>query len=397
MERFLLTEMIIVELLLIGIFVAFALQRLIFPYLVALVLLGLTMGLPQPIEVDFPSELILALSLPPLLFGTAREIDWGELRGNLTRILVLALPGVILTIFIVGGTLTLFTPLALPMALVFGALITTTDPFAVSALLRNSEMSKRLAVLINSENLLNTSIALVVFNLATTSVLREQFQFLNNLGEFIRVLIGGLAVGLILGWSISKLIQWGNDILMETVLTTLLPFVSYLLAEHLHVSGALAVVAAGLINGTLRSQSTISQPWEFLAVVANSLIFLFMGLQINLSALLGPSQFVLSAIVAVIMSRALVVYGLNGVLQHSTDRIPTSWLHVWNWIGLRGAIGLALVLSLPQEFNESRELLKTMGFGVVLFTVLVQSTTMQTFLHWLGPVTQPPEQIESWK
>jgi len=394
MERFLLTQTMIVELLLIGIFIAIAVQQLIFPYLVALVLVGLAMALPQPPEVNLPFDLILALSIPPLLFGTSRRIHWSELRGNLISVLILVLPGVILSTLIVGWALTLFTPLALPVAFVFGALISATDPFALGVFLRNSGISRTLAVLINSEGLLNTALAIIVFNLVIASTLTEQFQFLHSLGEFIRVLVGGVAVGLILGWLISKLVSWGNDNLMETVLTTLLPFVAYLLAERVHVSGALSVVAAGLINGTLRSQSTISRPWVFLAFVANSLIFLLMGLQINLSALLGASQAVLLTIAAVILVRALVIYGLNRLLRPRTDRLPMTWLHVWNLIGFRGAIGMALVLSLPEQFNESRELLNLLVFGVVLFSVLVQSTSIRSFRYLLDPENQRPEQME---
>lgn len=385
----------IFELLIVGILVALAIRQLSFAYTVALVLVGLAMALPQSIEVELRYDLILALSIPPLIFDAARRINLGELRQDLIRVLVLALPGVILTILIVGGALTLFTPLAGPVAFMFGALISTTDPFALSALFRNMGVSKRLVVLVDSESLLNNGTAIVVFNLVITSVLTGQFQLLNNLGAFIRVVVGGVAVGLVLGWSISKLVRWGNDNLIETALTTLLPFGSYLLAEHLHLSGVLAVIVAGLVNGNLRPQGTISRPWEFLAFVANSLIFLLMGLQVSLPTLLGASQAVLWAILAVIGARALVVYGLNGLMQHLTDPIPMSWLHIWNWGGLRGAIAMALVLSLPQEFDKSRELLNLMVFGVVLFTVLVQSTTLRAFLRWRGLETSLPEQMES--
>ena len=394
MERFLLNETIIVALLLIGTFVAMALQHVNFPYLVAIVLVGLAMMMPRSSEIDLRPELLLALFIPPLLFGTARQIDLGALRGNLIRVLVLALPGIVLITLIVGGMLTLFTPLALPTAFVFGALISTTDPFALGALLRNSGVSDRLASLINSESLLNNVTAIVVFNLAIATVLTGQFHFLNSLGEFIRVLVGGVAVGLICGWSISKLVAWGNDNLMETALTTLLPFVSYLLAERLQLSGALAVIVAGLVNGNISPQGTISRPWEFLAFVANSLIFLLMGLEFRLPALLGAWQPVLWGIITIILARALVVYGLNGLVRHNADGLPMNWLHIWNWGGLHGAIGMLLALSLPREFGESRDLMTFMVFGVVLFSVLIQSTTLKALLHWLGPVTNLEEQLE---
>lgn len=280
------------------------------------------------------------------------------------------------------------------MAFVFGALISTTDPFGVSALLRNLGVPQRLAVLVDGESLLSNGTAIVVFNIAVISVLTDHFQFLNSLAEFVLGLVGGVAVGLVLGWLASKLVEWAKDDLMETVLTTLLAFGSYLVAERMHVSGVLAVIAAGLINGHLRPQGTIKGLWEFLAFLTNSLIFLLIGLEVNVPALLAAWQPVLWAIFAVFVARALVVYGLNGLMQHIADRLPTNWLHVWNWAGLRGAIGMALVLSLPQEFNEYRELMILMVFGVVLFSLLVQSVTLQALLRWLVLETYSPEQLE---
>jgi monovalent cation:H+ antiporter, CPA1 family len=397
MERFFSTEIVIIELLIIGTLVAFAVRQLNLPYTVALVLVALAVMLPQSIEVDLTPEVLLALLIPPLVFDAAHRTDLRELRQNLTRILILAFPGVILSTVIVGGTLNLFTRLALPVAMVFGALISTTDPFVVGSLLRNLGVSKRLAILVEGESLLNNVVAILIFNLAINSVLTEQFHFLNSLAEFVLSLVGGVAVGLVLGWLISKLVQWGNDDLMETVLTALLAFGSYLVAERLHVSGVLAVIAAGLINGHLRPQGTIRGIWEYLALLANSLIFLLIGLEVNVSALLEAWQPVLSAILAILVARAVIVYGLNGLLQLRTDRVPTGWLHAWNWAGLRGAIGMTLVLSLPQEFNEYRELMIWMVLGVVLFSMLVQSTTLQELLRWLGLVTdsqKPPEQLE---
>jgi CPA1 family monovalent cation:H+ antiporter len=380
---------IIIELLLLGTFVALAIRKLNFPSTVALVLVGLTSALPQSVDVDLASDVILALAIPPLVFEAAHRINLGELRHHVSRVLVMAFPGVILTTLLVGGMLTLLTPLAMPMACVFGALISTADPFAVGALLRNLGFSNRLTVLMNGESLLNNVTAIVVFNLAISSVLIGQFQILGSLVEFTRDLVGGVAVGLILGWLISRLVEWGNDDLMETTLTTLLAFGSYLVAERLQFSGVLAVIAAGLINGNLRPNGTINRLWGFLAFLANSVIFLITGLQVNVLNRSDLWQPMLWAIFAVFVARVLVLYGLNGLMQSITDRIPINWLHAWNWAGLRGAIALALVISLPPEFNEYRELMQSMVFGIVLFALVVQSTTMQAFLSWLGLIGQP--------
>jgi len=394
MELFLWTETILIELLLIGTFVALALRQLNLPYTVALVLVGLAVALPHSSEVNFAPELILSLALPPLVFEAARRINWDELRQNLIRVLVLALPGVILTTLIVGGILNLFTPLVWPMAFVFGALISTTDPFAVGPILRNMGVPKRLATLVDGENLLNNVTAIVLLNIVLTGMLTGQVQLLHSLAESIRVLVGGVAVGLVLGWLIYRLVKWAQDDLIETALTTLLAFGSYLLAERLHVSGVLAVVVAGLINGSLRPSGVLNGFWEYLVFLANSLIFLLIGLEVSVLALSNAWQSVLWAIFAVLVARALAVYGLNGLLQPMTERVPMSWLHAWNWSGLRGAIAVALVLSLPEEISEYRELMILMVFGIVLFSLLIQNATLQGLLRRLGLENKSPDQVE---
>jgi CPA1 family monovalent cation:H+ antiporter len=401
MEQFLSAETIILELLLVVTVVAIAVRRLNIPYTVALVLVGLILTFQRSITADLTPELILTLFVPPLVFEAALNINFDELRHNLPGILVLAVPGVIMTTLIVGGLLSLTTPLALPVAMVFGALISATDPVAVVSMFRTLGVSKRLAVLIESESLLNDGTAIVVFNLALVVALTGKFNLIESLGDFIRVSIGGTAIGLVLGWLVSRLIARIDDYLIETTLTTLLAFGAYVLAERFHFSGVLAVVAAGLINGNLGSQGmspttriVINNFWEYVAFLANSLIFLLIGLKMNLPALLEAWQPVLWAIIAVLAARMVVVYGFGGLMHRFTDPIPLRWLHVLNWGGLRGAIALALVLSLPAGLGADRELMKLMAFGVVLFTLLVQSTTIKPLLSHLGLITRPPEQVE---
>ncbi len=191
-----------------------------------------------------------------------------------------------------------------------------------------------------------------------------------------------------------------DDYLIETTLTTILAFGSYLLAERLHFSGVLAVVVAGLINGNLgpkgmspTTRIVLFNFWEYVAFLANSLIFLLLGLQVNIPALLSSWASVLYAILAVMVARAVVVYGLGWIVNRFADPVPKRWLHVLNWGGLRGAITLALALSLPANFAD-RDLFRLMAFGVVLFTLLAQSTTMRPLIRKLGIITRNPLNIE---
>jgi CPA1 family monovalent cation:H+ antiporter len=401
MEQFLSAETLIIELLLVVTVVAIAVRRLNVPYTVALVLVGLVLTFQHSIKVELTPQLILALFVPPLVFEAALHINLEELRRELPEILTLAVPGVIVTTLIVGGLLSLVTPLSLSVALVFGALISATDPVAVVAMFRSLGVSKRLAVLVESESLLNDGTAIVVFNLAVSVALTAQFSPVNSLTEFLRVSLGGVMVGFLLGWITAQLISRVDDYLIETTLTSLLAFGAYLLAERLHFSGVLAVVMAGLVTGNLGPQGmspttriVITNFWEYVAFLANSLIFLLIGLEVNLPALLGAWQPVLWAIIAVGLARAVVVYGFGMILHRFSIHIPITWLHVLNWGGLRGAIALALALSLPIELGPQRDLMKLMAFGVVLFTLLVQSTTMSPLLRRLKLVTRPPQQVE---
>ena len=401
MLQFLSTETLIIELLLIASLVAIAVQRFRIPYSVALVVVGLLITLQSPLQIELTPELILALFVPPLVFEAAFHLNFRDLQRSLPAILLLAVPGVIITTLIVGGILKFGTQLTFPVALVFGALIAATDPVAVVALFRTLGVPKRLAVLIEGESLFNDGTAIVLFNLMLVVAITGHFTPLESLGNFLRVSIGGLAVGLVLGWLVSLLIARVDDFLIETTLTTVLAFGSYLIAEQLHFSGVLAVVAAGLVNGNLGSQGmspttriVLFNFWEYFAFLANSLVFLLIGLQVNIPDLVAHWQPVLWAILAVLIARVVVVYGLSWISRRAIEPIPLNWQHVLNWGGLRGAICLALALSLPASLGSDRDLLQVMAFGVVLFTLLLQSTTMKPLVRWLKIITRSEAQVE---
>lgn len=401
MEQFLSDETLVIELLLVVSLVAIAVRRLRVPYTVALVIAGLVLTLDQSHSFELQPAVILALFVPPLLFEAAFHINLNDLRRGLLRILLLAVPGVIITTLIIGGAVSWFTPLTLPVALVFGALVSATDPVAVVSLFRVLGAPKRLSVLVEGESLLNDGTAVVLFNLTLAIVLTGQFDLLGGILDFLRVSVGGALVGLALGWLAFQLIARLDEYLIETTITTVLAFGSYLLAERLHVSGVLAVVAAGLVNGNIgpRGMSPTTRIvlfnfWENVAFVANSLIFLLIGLQIDLSALAGAWRPVLVAILAALVARWVVVYSLNWAASRFSDPIPASWQHVLGWSGLRGAISLALALSLPPILGTDRELLRVMAFGVVLFTILVQGTTMRPLVRLLKIGLRNPAQVE---
>jgi len=325
--------------------------------------------------------------VPPLVFEAAFHLHFGDLRHNLGLILLLAVPGVILTTLLVGGLVALSAGIALPTALVFGALISATDPVAVVALFRSIGAPRRLQVLLEGESLLNDGTAIVLFNLMLAFALTGKFDLASGMGQFFVVSVGGILVGAVAGMVVSQLIGRIDNYLVETTLTTVLAYGSYLAAEYLlGVSGVLAVVTAGIVAGQLgpRGMSPTTRVvvfnfWEYAAFLANSFIFLIIGLQIDFSQLVRNAPAIGWAILAVIVSRAVTVYGLSWLGRG----IPTAWKNVLFWGGLRGAISLALALSLSSSLPDGGQL-RAMAFGVVLFTLVVEGLSMRPLLHRSG-------------
>lgn len=393
--------------------VAVVSRRVRLPYTVALVLAGLALSFqPSFLQVEVSSDLILALLVPPLVFEGALALPWPELRRNLAPILLLAVAGVIVGALVVATILHQALRFPLAAAFAFGALISATDPVAVIAFFRSLGVPKRLSVLVEGESLFNDGTAIVVFGLATSPAIASflageaGLSLMGITTEFLRVAVGGLAVGALLGYVVSHVVLRGiDDHLIETAVTVALAFGSYLVAETLHVSGILAVVAAGLLVGNIGRQNTspttqvaLDSFWEFLAFTANSMVFLIIGLEIHIVDYPPDLRAIVVAVAAVLASRFLVVYGLtwlHGRIEPSVS-VPRPYRHVMYWGGLRGAISLALALTIgTTTFGaDVGEDLLVMTFGVVLFTLLVQGTTIAPLIGRLGLAEAPPARLE---
>jgi monovalent cation:H+ antiporter, CPA1 family len=399
MSEIFIIEEYAVALLLIATLVGIVARRLRMPYTVGLVIVGSGLAiLYQPFHIEVEPELILGIFVPPLIFEAAFHLPVNELRRNLFPILTLAIGGVLLTTFLVGGIVHFGGGLLLANAIVFGSIIAATDPVAVIALFRSLGVPKRLQVLLEGESLLNDGTAIVVFNIAVGAAVTGSFNVIAGVGSFLSSAGIGLAIGLVFGVLASLVISRIDDYLIETAITFVLAYGSFIVAEALHVSGVLAVVAAGLVNGNIgpRGMSSTTRIvvynfWDFMSFLANSFVFLLIGLVIDLPLLQDNWQAILWGILAALLARSIVIYGLIP----GSKTVPTKWKHIMYWGGLRGAISLALVLGLTTKLGlETSRQLQAMVFGLVLFTLLVQGTSMNWLVRRTGIIQRREDRDE---
>jgi CPA1 family monovalent cation:H+ antiporter len=389
----------LIGLLIIAVLVATVARRFRVPYTVAMVVTGLGVGFlrlgPDLGYLTLSPHLILVTFLPGLLFEAGYHLDLRALRSNIRTILILAVPGVLLSMAIIGYLLHLLLGLPLADAMLFGILISATDPISVIALFKEMGVNKRLSVIVEGESLFNDGAAIVLYTILVGVASGEHtFSLSQSLTEFFVTVAGGAALGVVMGLIFGEAMKRTDDHLLDIALTTILAYGTYLLAAdvlHEAVSPVIAVVVAAIYIGnygargeySATSQVTIISFWEFVSFLLNSAIFLLIGLQIEPVALVSYAIPVGVAVGAVLLARAIVVYVLGFIVDRGVRPMPLSWAHVLVWGGLRGAVSMALALSLPATIR-SRNLLEIMAFGYVLFSLILQGLTMRPLLNALG-------------
>jgi CPA1 family monovalent cation:H+ antiporter len=385
----------------VAILVAIVARRVRLPYTVGLVVTGIGLAVTgletgAMLTHDFIFEVIL----PPLLFEAALSIRWRELRRDMLPVVVLSTLGVVISVVVVAAGMVKFLAWPAAPAVVFGVLIAATDPIAVLAMFKDTGIKGRLRLLVESESLFNDGVAAVLFALVLAWAQASDSSQLDTV-TVGRTLVfmtgGGILVGIACGGAAIALAGRTSDHLVEATLTAVAAYGSFLLAENLQFSGVLATVAAGLLMGNLgvlredENRNIISPDgrafvialWEFAAFIANSLIFLLIGLRVAAMPLTGVgARALLLAIGLVLAGRAVTVYPVCLLFRFSTWAIPMREQHILWWGGLRGALALALALALPPSFPLYNEILIT-AFGVVVFAVVVQGLTMPLLLRKL--------------
>ncbi|MNL07382.1 Na(+)/H(+) antiporter NhaH [compost metagenome] len=389
-------------LLAVSMFVIAIAKKLNQPYSIALVIVGLLLGVTHiPIleeaetyitQTHVFQAIIISLFLPILLGDATLKLPFAHLREQSRPVLALSLGGTLLSFLIIALSSYYVIGLPLIVAFTFASLMSATDPISVISIFKSLGVPKSVVTIIEGESLFNDGIAVVLFQISSIYLLSYmEMGWAGGIGSgvllFLKFSLGGIAIGAVMGFIFSQIIRFYDDYPLEIGFSMLLFFGSYFIAEHFHVSGVIAVVVSGLIFGSYgakigmsdTTEMNINSFWDVITLIANSLIFLMIGLEIKNIDFAHRWQMILLAIIIVLVGRTLALYASVSMLRN----FPRSWKSVLNWGGLKGSLSIALALSLPQSF-EGREDVLVLTFSVVLFSLLVQGLTIKPLVLRLG-------------
>jgi CPA1 family monovalent cation:H+ antiporter len=377
-------------------------ERLHLPYTIALLIAGLAMGrwhLVRPVTVT-PEVLFIALILP-LLFDGGLHLPITDLVRYGRFIGLLAVVGSLAAAAIIGGAAALLWHVPVRAAFLLGAIASAIDPVSVIALVREANLDRRLGTILEGEAVFNDAVAIVLFTLAAAP---RTPGILLAAGQFVWLLGAGAIIGLGLGLAVTASLGRVRQHLVEMLGSLVLAIAAFLAADSVGGSGVIAVVAAGVVLGnaaprvlTATGQQTLRTVWEAITFLANSALFLLIGLTIPWQPLRDLAGLILVVVLAALAARAAVVYGFAVVSGRGPARVPRIWQHILVWGGLRGGVhvaarrllrggvAIALVLGLPAALPGRHEV-ATAVYGLVIFTLLGQGLSMPVLVRRAGNV-----------
>ncbi len=375
------------------------------PYTVVLVIVGTVLGFiarhyPEfafLIKFQLTKDIVLFLFLPALIFESAINLDARSLMKDIMPILVLAVPAMLISAAIIGIGLWLIQDFTLFHALLFGALISATDPVAVIALFKELGAPQRLTTLVEGESLFNDATAIVFFNIILVLPAVHSFGLYDAgiaIFDFFKVFLGGVCVGTVIGILFSELLfRMRAGVSSYLVMSIVLAYGSFVIADHvLDVSGVMAVVSAAIALGILgfsripqTERETVDETWDVIVLICNSLLFLLVGLSVDVSQLYSHLDSIAIAIVLVLLARAAGVYTMvpATIRLFSLPNVSMGERHIMWWGGLKGGLAIAIVLSIPVDM-PGRETLLYITLGVVLFSLLINASTIRPLMNRLG-------------
>jgi CPA1 family monovalent cation:H+ antiporter len=388
-------------LLLVACLIAMITRRIGLPYIVGLVVAGFLVALlPQHPDLPLSRDLIFNVLLPPLVFEAALQLEWRRFRDELPLTLTLAFVGVGIAAAVVAGGMHWLIGWSRIGAALFGVLIAATDPVSVIASFREMRAQPRVSMVVESESLLNDGAAAVGFAVLSAVAIGASPAAASLIPSFLWTLGGGVVIGLSVSAAILLIVGRTDDPLVEITLTTIAAYGSFLLAEHFRASGIISALTAGLLIGSagerflsIQGRDRVRWAWEYFAVLANSFVFILIGMSVASQPLheLG-SMAAAIAVVLVLAGRALSIYPLSALFSRSRWRLKASFQHTLFWGGLRGALALALALAVPANVPERGAIILT-AFVVVAFSILVQGLTMPWLIGRLKLSRGEPRQV----
>jgi len=401
----------ILSLSLCAVALCWAARRLNFPYPIALVIGGGVLGfVPQVPDVPFDPELILALVLPPILYQAAMLTSWRDFAASIRTIGLLAVGLVVVTTLAVGATLKFLIPdIPWAVAFVFGAIVSPPDAVAATTILSRMNIPRRVVTVLEGESLVNDASALVLYKFAVAAVLTGSFSLLDAGVQFAGVALGGALIGVLTGLLFVAIHRRLGDVFIEVLTSLLVPYVAYVLAEFLHVSGVLAVVAAGLVRGrhapvvaTAEMRILSRSMWNVIVFLLNMLVFMLIGMQLSgsvermggypLGRLVADGALLSAVAIGVrfawVYSALYLPRRLEASLRRREPAAPEAEFFIMSWCGMRGIVSLAAALALPVALADGspfpyRDALIYFTFVIIAVTLVLQGLTLPALIRRL--------------